>query len=234
MGAAVVLALAAFVIWAETPFAAGPEAIAALATDARVQVATDKWIVFEPAAPPARTGFVLYPGGRVDARAYAPVARRIAERGFLVVIVPVRLNLAFFDLDAAAPVLAAYPAIEHWAVGGHSLGGVAASAFAAAHPRVEGLALWAAYPADDALRAGTLRVVSVYGSRDAIAGDGVGRSRTQLPGDTTFVVIDGGNHSQFGAYGLQPGDAPATISPEAQWAQTADATAALLESLSPR
>ena len=38
------------------------------------------------------------------------------------------------------------------------------------------------------------------------------RSRVfDLPADAQFVVIEGGNHSQFGNYGLQPGDNEATI-----------------------
>ena len=230
-GAALVLALVAFVVWAETPFRPSPEAIAALQTDALVHVSTERWIVFEPADGQARTGLILYPGGRVDERAYAPIARRIAERGYLVVIVAVRLNLAFFDINAAEPVISAFPEIEHWAIGGHSLGGVAASVFAAAHPRIEGLALWASYPADDALRERNIRVLFLYGSRDGLAIDGVNRSQSLLPADTEFVAIEGGNHSQFGAYGFQPGDGAATISAEAQWDQAAEATAALLKSL---
>jgi hypothetical protein len=44
-----------------------------------------------------------------------------------------------------------------------------------------------------------------------------------------WVPIEGGNHAQFGYYGPQPGDSPATISREEQQAQAVDATVALLE-----
>ena len=37
------------------------------------------------------------------------------------------------------------------------------------------------------------------------------------------VEIQGGNHAQFGNYGPQKGDAPATISAEEQQAQTVEA-----------
>jgi len=36
---------------------------------------------------------------------------------------------------------------------------------------------------------------------------------------TQWVAIDGGDHAQFGWYGPQDGDQPATISREAQQAQ---------------
>ena len=53
------------------------------------------------------------------------------------------------------------------------------------------------------------------------------------PADTEFIVIQGGNHAQFGDYGPQPGDNPATISPESQWQQTTDATVQFLASFAP-
>jgi hypothetical protein len=48
------------------------------------------------------------------------------------------------------------------------------------------------------------------------------------------VPIEGGNHAQFGYYGPQPGDAPATISREEQQIQAVDATVALLERIKDR
>lgn len=59
----------------------------------------------------------------MDYRAYAPVLKLIAEQGYFVVVVPAPLNLAFFDVNAAARVEAVYPEITNWFVGGHSLGG---------------------------------------------------------------------------------------------------------------
>jgi hypothetical protein len=44
-----------------------------------------------------------------------------------------------------------------------------------------------------------------------------------LPPQTRWVVIEGGNHSQFGYYGFQLGDNRATISRSAQQAATLEA-----------
>jgi Alpha/beta hydrolase family len=44
-------------------------------------------------------------------------------------------------------------------------------------------------------------------------------------------VIQGGNHSQFGDYGLQPGDNEATITRADQQKQVVDATAQFLKEL---
>ena len=44
-----------------------------------------------------------------------------------------------------------------------------------------------------------------------------------LPADTEWITIEGGNHAQFGDYGVQDGDGEATISAEMQWGYTTDA-----------
>jgi hypothetical protein len=46
-----------------------------------------------------------------------------------------------------------------------------------------------------------------------------------------FIVMDGGNHAQFGDYGSQPGDNAATISRVEQQTQIVNATVKFLEEL---
>lgn len=234
----VVLALgaAAFTGWALNASQPQQAALAALQSDEFVTVADHgEYISFEPADGLATTGFIFYPGGRVDYRAYAPALKLVAAQGYFVALVPVNLNLAFFDTDAAAPVLEANPQVEHWAVGGHSLGGVAATIFAAENAHlVDGLVLWASFPADDRLKESALKVASIYGTQDALAAvEEIEHSASQLPASALFLPIEGGNHAQFGDYGPQAGDSPASLSPEEQWRQVADATASLLASLNP-
>jgi pimeloyl-ACP methyl ester carboxylesterase len=229
------LAVGAFAGWAYTGPGPEPAALQALESDARVQVENTRgWIVFRPAGQTPDTGLIFYPGGRVDERAYAPALRAIAQEGYLVVVVPMPLRLAVLSLERAADVQAAFPDIERWALGGHSLGGAMAARYALNHPdSVAGLALWAAYPpdGDDLARPG-LKVVSVYGSLDGVAESGrVLAAAPQLPADTRWVVIEGGNHAQFGSYGPQDGDRPAAISAEAQQAAAAAATVEMLGQL---
>lgn len=234
LGLILILFGAGFVVWGETPAPPMPEALTALQSDARVQVTSGQWLVFTPAASLATTGFIIYPGGRVDYRAYAPAAHQIAAQGYLVVIVRMPLNLAVFDMNAAQEVQNAYPQIKHWAIGGHSLGGAMAASFANSHPdRLKGLVLWAAYPASgDDLSQTSLSTVSIFGSKDGLATrEKIDTSRQLLPPDTTWVKIDGGNHAQFGWYGNQPGDNPASISRSDQQAQMVAATLKILEGL---
>jgi hypothetical protein len=52
-----------------------------------------------------------------------------------------------------------------------------------------------------------------------------------LPPTAMYVEIAGGNHAQFGYYGDQSGDNPATITREVQQIQTLNATVELLQEL---
>ena len=228
----VVVAIFGFVVWAENPLDASPEALAALESDSQVTVAKgDGFMAFQPVNVEPQTGFIFYPGGRVDYRAYAVPLHQIAAQGYQVVLLRVRLNLAFFDLNAADHFLALYPDIKNWATGGHSLGGVAAASYAASHDQVDGLVLWASYPADDSLKDKSIKVLSIYGTLDMAGVGTFEEKRLLLPSDTEFVVIQGGNHAQFGDYGFQPGDNEPTISRSDQQQQVVDATVMFLEIL---
>jgi dienelactone hydrolase len=218
-------------LWYAQPQPLLPEATAALAStpEATFVEGGDGRLTYTPTAAPPTTGLILYPGGKVPPAAYAPAARAIAEHGYLVTIVPVPFNLAVFGIDAAAAVVADHPEIEHWVVGGHSLGGSMAAQFIDSHPgTVDGLALWASYSAAD-LSSQDLAVASIYGSLDhGVAAFTDPANLAKLGPSISTTVIDGGNHEQMGWYTGQPNDPPATISREAQQAQLVDATLAFL------
>lgn len=226
------VAIAGFVIWGSTPLGPMPEAMAAMESDAAVEVATEPWLSFLPTGDAQTTGLIYYPGGRVDPRSYAPMARAIAEAGYPVVIVPMPLNLAVFGVDRAADVIAAYPQVERWAIGGHSLGGSMAASFIRNNPdEIEGLLLVASYPAgsDDLSGFTNLATHSVSATEDGLATpDEIQASRLMLPAATVWLPIQGGNHAQFGYYGDQPGDGIATISREEQHRQTVESAVQLL------
>ena len=227
------IAVGGFMIWASNPLGPGEQSLAALESDSFVTVEQGNFIIFQPTDVQPSTGFLFYPGGRVDYRSYAPALREIAAQGYLVVLVPAPLNLMVFNPSAADEVLPQFPQIEHWAIGGHSLGGAMAANYVYTHPdAVDGLVLWASYPASNNDLSGSgLPVLSIYGTLDMAGMEKFEESRALLPEDTTWVVIEGGNHAQFGDYGFQPGDNAATISAADQQAQIVDATVMFLAGL---
>lgn len=89
-----------------------------------------------------------------------------------------------------------------------------ASQFAAGHQdQIDGLILLGAYIYGDYPPEDTL---TIYGSLNHSVED-------KLDYTENVVEIQGGNHAQFGNYGPQKGDLPATISAQEQQAQTAAA-----------
>jgi dienelactone hydrolase len=231
---AITIVLVGFVVWAETPPAPMAEAYEALKSDSAVNVSTKDWIIFQPVIPNKNVGFIIYPGGRVDFRSYAPMAHRIASEGYLVVIVRMPLNLAVFGVNIASEVIKSYSQISSWVIGGHSLGGTMAAQFAHENPsEVKGLVLWAAYPASGTnLSQNSLLVTTIHGTNDGLVSSSqIEDSLELLPVSTSRIEITGGNHAQFGWYGDQGGDNSATISREEQQNQIFNATLQLLEAV---
>jgi hypothetical protein len=228
--AVLVLLVAGFYGWTRVArYAAFPEAVAVAEAAERVR----GWTVFAPEGEPI-AGFVFYPGGLVDPIAYAPWLRRLADGGVLAVLVPMPLDLAVFGIGRAAEVIAAFPQVTAWAIGGHSLGGAMASEFVKRDPdAVAGLVLLASYPAASTdLSALPIRAVSTYGTENGVTPpEGFAASMVRLPPGSELVVIDGGNHAGFGHYGPQAGDGVATIDRLEQQRQAAETALAFLRGL---
>lgn len=159
---------------------------------------------------PTDTAIIFYPGAKVEAAAYLPLLDQLRQTGLTCVLVEMPFHLAIFDVNAAKDVMAQFPDIRHWYMAGHSMGGAMASWFAADHAdEVDGLILLGAYLYGDYPPADTL---TVYGSLNQSVEDKIDYTEN-------VVEIEGGNHAQFGNYGPQEGDLPATISAEEQQAQ---------------
>lgn len=211
-----------------------PEAVEALKSDDQVRVTTDPWLTFSPVPGPAETGFIFYPGGRVDPRSYASLLHEIASLGYLVVVPEMPINMAVFNPNIADEITAYYPEIQNWGIGGHSVGGTMAAQYTANHPEIiDGLAIWASYPADSTdISALDIPVVSIYGSRELRVNDAsVGERKHLLPDDTLYVRIEGGDHHQFGSYEINSKDHLATISRASQHEQIIQATLEVLRKI---
>ena len=218
----------AFVGWTRVArYPAHPAGVAAAARAER----SAGGLLFAPHETP-RAGVIIYPGGLVDAAAYAPWAESLATHGLLSVVVPMPLELAVFGIDRARRVIAANPEVDRWWLVGHSLGGAMASELIVRHPDLfEGLLLLASFPAATTDLSGLpLAAVSVYGSENGLTPpQGFIDSQARLPSGAKLMEIAGGNHAQFGDYGPQRGDGEPRISREAQQRYATEALLAALE-----
>lgn len=173
--------------------------------------------------PGDKYAFIFYPGAKVEAKAYAALMRSVAEKGADCFLCNMPLNFALLDIDRADKILCEYK-YDHWFIGGHSLGGVAAAIFCEEEgERFSGLILLASYSSE---KIDEPEVLCISGTEDKVLNrDNYHKavSEKRYPDNSTEVVIQGGNHAQFGDYGEQKGDGTAVVSAEVQQNQTADA-----------
>eukprot|EP00562_Extubocellulus_spinifer_P033478 CAMPEP_0178686194 /NCGR_PEP_ID=MMETSP0699-20121125/3791_1 /TAXON_ID=265572 /ORGANISM="Extubocellulus spinifer, Strain CCMP396" /LENGTH=327 /DNA_ID=CAMNT_0020331007 /DNA_START=27 /DNA_END=1007 /DNA_ORIENTATION=+ len=188
---------------------------------------------------PGTVGVILYCGGLVDPRSYAPLARRLADRYGLPVVIPVfdadvALSFGVCDSGRLRLAQAEFTNVAKWVLVGHSLGGLAAMVDAWTYrddPTVGGLAMLASY-LNDGLGCGesdfsttSLPMAGVTASNDLI----INQTNAELykplySNETLFVDVYGGNHALFGSYDdserkplLGQVDGEPIIPPAVQW-----------------
>ncbi|BDZ30568.1 alpha/beta hydrolase [Lactiplantibacillus sp. WILCCON 0030] len=174
---------------------------------------------------PAKTAIVFYPGALVDPASYSIWAAQLAEQGHSVYVMHFPLDLAVLAGNRAEMVPKA--ARQNYVIGGHSLGGVMASRYAAKHQTtgLKGVYYLASYPdKKGSLQSSSLRVLSITASRDGVLNwQHYRENRRYLPKKTQYLTIRGGNHGGFGSYGHQKGDHQATITRASQQRQISTA-----------
>ena len=202
----IVLLVCAFFIYASVYYRADSVATAVLQSTA-VTRGEDNLVIVSPAQP-GDTALIFYPGAKVEHIAYLPILQKISQiSNITCILVKMPFNMAIFDVNAADEVIAQFPEIKHWYIGGHSMGGAMASSYASNNQdKVQGLILLGAYVYGDYPPEKSL---TIYGTFNTSVADAINYS-------DNIVVIEGGNHAQFGNYGKQTGDPDATISSEEQ------------------
>ena len=223
--------ISVFGIYVSDYYPADKEAIAEFAYSNTIVVeqTSDRFITYIPENP--TTGFIFYPGGKVEHTAYEPLMLACAEKGILCVLTEMPFHLAVLDINAAAGIQELFPEIQNWYMGGHSLGGsMAASYLGNNTTNFDGLILLGSYSTAD-FSESDLRVLSIYGSEDHVLNmDKDKEYKLNLPSDLSEVVIDGGCHAYFGMYGDQEGDGIPSIQNTEQIQITADEIAKFVTS----
>ncbi|HSO25505.1 MAG TPA: alpha/beta hydrolase [Methanobacteriaceae archaeon] len=231
--AVILIAVGGFAVYVSDYYHADSEALNALQSTENYSVSNSADdITFTPTKNKSTTGIIIYPGGKVQAEAYAVLASKLAENGYTTIIVKMPFNLAFFGSNKADDVIANHSEINTWVISGHSLGGVFASDYAVNNPdKIDGVVYLAAYPSADASNA-TFKALSLRGSLDNLTQESdISDNKNKFPANTTFITIEGGNHFNFGNYGPQEGDNNSTITREEQQNQTMNYIIQFIENL---
>lgn len=227
------LVVSAFFIYVGSYYKASSLAADSLKSDSLVTVEENGDILFEPVSNDKHTGFIFYPGAKVEPSAYAPLAKEIASNGYTVIIAKMRFNLAILSPNRANSIISNYKDIDNWVIGGHSLGGVMASNYALENDKIKGLVLLASYPQSKTeLTNSPIKVLSLWGSNDKVADlSKVKEAKDVMPSDSEFIEIKGGNHGGFGDYGHQKDDGKSSITNKQQIMDTSKDIVKLLDSV---
>jgi hypothetical protein len=164
----------------------------------------------------SNTHIIVVPGGLVSHIAYAPLAYGLSLKGFRVSVVEVPLNLAITYPDMVFQVDTSLS--DYVYLLGHSLGGVSAS-LSMQKQSFNGLITLASYPLQPGKIMGSPKYLSIIASNDGLLNQ-IAYQEAMSEVDYIEVVIEGGNHAQFGSYGKQRNDFDATISASQQLALT--------------
>ncbi len=154
---------------------------------------------------------VIVPGGKVKPESYMYLAINLAAQGYDVTIVKTVFNLAILTPNYGARFLK--EDMDNVVIG-HSLGGTVASLFSSGIDYVSDIVFLASYPISDVTDKNVLIITAEFD--EVLDLEGIESSRALLPEDVFEFEILGGNHAQFGWYGMQKDDGDARITTKEQ------------------
>lgn len=215
--AGILLFTAAGIGYLEIYYHAEDSARSALTTSNGITVSKldEGWFFDGPASDKA---LVFYPGGKVEETAYAPLMKKLASAGIDCFLVKMPFRMAVLGSNKADSLIKKY-SYDKWYLAGHSLGGSSAALYGVKHEdKLDGLILLASYPTK---KLNELPLLSIYGSLDGcLEMDQYSKNKKNWPDDSLEMIINGGNHCQFGNYGHQKGDGIAEMTADNQQDET--------------
>lgn len=218
------LLVGGFFLYVNNYYKADSDAVEALKSNDDVTVINnEEYISFIP-KDNYNNAIIFYQGAKVEAEAYAPLLKLLAENDIACYAIKTTFRLSFFDVGDYSDI---YHKEKHdninYYVMGHSLGGVISSIAAKKYSNIcRGIILLASYLNSD-ISDTALKVLSIYGSNDQILNmDSYENSKEYAPDNFIERRIDGGIHSYFGSYGIQNGDGKPYIEKAFQIEKTKD------------
>ena len=217
---ALVIVLAGYLFWYGTNYAHADSSVDALLNGTENVSVTkiDGGLFLD--GPGNESALIFYPGAQIEYTSYLPLLMNLSNDGVDCFLLEMPLNVAVFNTGAANSIIDnGNYTYDKWYVGGHSLGGWAASEYISNNPnKTDGLVLLAAYSDSDL---GDTPVLSIYGTKDGnLNRVTYNESKPFIDNNLTEYIIKGGNHAQFASYGVDPKNGKASISPEQQRKET--------------
>ncbi len=178
-------------------------------------------IIFKADSSTRNLSIIFFQGGLTDPKAYAPLCRQLAKNGFTSHLIKMDWRMPQYDYKKILTLFNLRSG--NYVIGGHSQGAKMAAQIVYENPTLfKGLFLiGTSHPRDIDLSGLTIPTIKIYAENDGLASvPEVLENKTKLPIHTKMILINGGNHSQFGYLGTLFMDERAEISLEEQQKQT--------------
>lgn len=167
-------------------------------------------------------GIIFYSGEKIESQCYLPLMAELANSGYHCFLPTTLGNLPILNLDGADFAIRKYWWVTDWYIVAHSQACEMAARYIAGHDNVKGLILLGGTINTD-ISNKNIKALSIYGSRDTILDlDKYEENKSNLPKNTSYKVIKGGNHTAFADTDLIKGDTQTSFKPEKQISITAD------------
>lgn len=165
--------------------------------------------------PGTKEAIIFIPGARVEETAYAPLLLKLSQEGVDAFLMKMPLRMATFEINAPDRIIEKYK-YDNWYIAGHSLGGVVASFNAESNPEIfKGLILLAAYPTKKI--PDNISMLSIYGEYDGcLSMNEYKKNKVNWPINSSEIILEGANHSNYGNYGLQDEDKEVELTQDTQ------------------
>ena len=210
--------VAVFLIWNWTTFQSQNLPKDTFISDNNIEVVeTDDEMTFKAKKTSQTLEVIFFQGGLADPQAYAPLCRNIADNGYTCHLIKMSLRLSQWDYQKISKMFDLK--LGQYVIGGHSQGGKMAAQFVYENPEtMKGLFLMGtSHPRDVNLSNLSIPTIKFYADNDGLASvDEVLENRDKLPINSKLILIEGGNHSQFGYLGTLLLDDKADITLEQQ------------------
>lgn len=184
-------------------------------------IETDVQFAFKSKTSENELEIIFLQGGLTDPKAYAPLCRRISENGFTTHLIKMDWRLPQYDYQKVSKLINLNRG--KFIIGGHSQYGKMAVQFVYENPNVfEGLFLMGtSHPRDIDLSIQDIPCIKLHADNDGLARvEEVMENKSKLPKKSKLILINRGNHSQFGYLGNLLMDSSSDISLEEQQNQT--------------
>ena len=180
-------------------------------------------------------GIIIYGDERVQRECYLPLMTALANQGYCVYLPTTFGNLPVLNQEGAEYVIRTYKSVKNWYLIAHGKACPVAARYAKNHAsKLNGLIYLGGVSSHTDLSGKDLRLLSITGSLDTVFDQtSLQNAKANDPADSTYVTIEGGNHTCFLDTFLMRGDTAATISTSEQIEQTTSAITAFLQTVTP-